>query len=105
MTFAGDALRIPRHPSQLYEAGLEGLVLFAVLWLLLRRSGVRARAGLLTGAFVAGYGLLRIVGELFREPDSNIGYLWDVVTKGQILSAPMVLVGLYLILSARRTAA
>jgi phosphatidylglycerol:prolipoprotein diacylglycerol transferase len=99
--FPGDALQTPRHPSQIYEAGLEGLVLFAVLWLVLRRPGARARPGLLTGVFVAGYGLLRIVGEFFREPDANLGYLVSGATMGQLLSAPMVLFGLYLVLRAR----
>ncbi len=105
MIFGSDEHQVPRHPSQLYEAALEGLVLFLVLWFLLRRPGVRAQPGLLTGVFVAGYGLLRIAGELFREPDAHIGYLWSGATMGQLLSGPMVLFGLYLVLRARRAAA
>ena len=105
MIFGSDERQVPRHPSQLYEAALEGLLLFVVLWLLLRRPGVRDHPGVLTGAFVAGYGLLRIVGELFREPDAHIGYLWSGATMGQLLSGPMVLIGLYLVLRASRAAA
>ena len=104
MIFGNDARQLPRHPSQLYEAALEGLVLFLVLWFLWRRPALRARAGLMTGAFVAGYGLLRIVGELFREPDAHIGYLWSGATMGQLLSGPMVVFGVYLLLRGRRSA-
>jgi len=103
-----------RHPSQLYEAGLEGLILGAVL-LFLARGSAFLRPGLMTGVFIAGYGLARSIVELFRQPDlqftsaSNpIGYViqfgdWGL-TMGQTLSLPMVLVGIGLILWARRTA-
>jgi len=91
----------PRHPSQLYEAGLEGLVLFAVLFAL-RRSGLRARPGALMGVFLIGYGLGRIVGELFRQPDIHIGFLAGGATFGQLLSVPMVLLGLFFVARARR---
>ena len=88
---------IPRHPSQLYQAFLEGLVLFGVLFLLSRRDWVRAQAGMLTGVFLTGYGLARITGEFFREPDAFLGFLFAGTTMGQLLSVPMVLAGIWLI--------
>ena len=88
---------LPRHPSQLYQAALEGAILFAVLFALSRREAVRAQAGLLTGIFLTGYGLARIVGEFFREPDAFLGFLFAGATMGQLLSIPMVLAGLWLI--------
>lgn len=101
-----------RHPSQLYEAGLEGLVLGLVLWWLVRRGALR-RPGMIFGAFLAGYGLARIVVELFREadgqfvtPDNPMGHVIGGaglgLSMGQLLSVPMVLVGLALIARARR---
>lgn len=96
------ALGLPRHPSQLYEAGLEGLLLFTVLFFLARRPAVRERTGMLTGLFLVGYGLCRITAEFFREPDVQVGYLAGGVTMGQILSLPMVLAGLALIAWAWR---
>jgi len=84
----------PRHPSQLYQAALEGLVLLLVLYLLVR-AGRLAQRGFLAGAFLAGYGLARIVGELFREPDAHLGFLLGPVTMGQLLSLPMIVVGLW----------
>ncbi len=94
---------LARHPSQLYEAALEGLVLFAILaWL---AFGTRAmeRPGLLGGVFFAGYGIARIVVELFREPDAHLGFLAAGTTMGQLLSLPLVLVGGWLIHRALRT--
>jgi phosphatidylglycerol:prolipoprotein diacylglycerol transferase len=94
---------LPRHPSQLYEAALEGLVLFIVLAVLAHRPAIRNRPGTLGGIFLAGYGLSRIFVEHFREPDPQLGYLLGGnVTMGQILSLPMVLIGLALIVIARR---
>ena len=92
----------PRHPSQLYEAALEGLVLFVVLHLLWRRETLRLRPGLLSGAFLVGYGLARGVVELYRQPDLQIGLLAGGTTMGQWLSLPMVAGGLYLIGRARQ---
>lgn len=92
----------PRHPSQIYEALLEGLVLFTILWVLSRREAVRARAGTLIGVFLVGYGLARSVVELFRQPDAHIGLLGFGTTMGQWLSLPMVVVGLIVIVWARR---
>ncbi len=84
----------PRHPSQLYEAGLEGLVLFTVLWLAVHRWRSLTRPGLTMGLFLMGYGLARITVEFFREPDAQIGYLaGGFVTMGMVLSLPMVLLG------------
>jgi len=91
----------PRHPSQLYEAGLEGLVLFLLL-LALVRGGALARHGMLTGAFLIGYALARASVELVREPDAHLGFLFGGVTMGQILSLPMLLLGLALFLWSRR---
>ncbi len=95
---AGD---MPRHPSQIYEALLEGVVLFVVLMLVLRLGG-RSRQGLLSGLFLSGYALSRIVIEVFREPDSHIGTLTIGLTMGQLLSLPMILLGSYLIFRSTR---
>ena len=93
--------QVPRYPSQLYQAFLEGLVLFTVLWLLARREGVRARFGVLTGVFLVGYAIARSTGEMFRQPDDFLGYLWEGATMGQLLCIPMAVAGLWLILRAR----
>ena len=94
----------PRHPSQLYEAGLEGLALFAVLAWLVHRQGALDRRGLVTGTFLVGYSIARAAGELFREPDAHIGFLIGGMTMGQFLSIPMLLFGAWLILRARPAA-
>ena len=96
---AGD---VPRHPSQLYQAFLEGLVLFVVVNLLWRNENIRRHPGILTGCFLIGYGTVRIIGELFREPDTFIGFLPGGTTMGQWLSVPMILFGLFSIWRARR---
>ncbi|OHC74499.1 MAG: prolipoprotein diacylglyceryl transferase [Rhodospirillales bacterium RIFCSPLOWO2_12_FULL_58_28] len=90
----------PRHPSQLYEAMLEGVALFVLLHLLWRNESVRRRPGLLTGVFLVGYAAFRAVVELFRQPDVHIGFLSGGSTMGQWLSLPMALIGLYLIFRA-----
>jgi phosphatidylglycerol:prolipoprotein diacylglycerol transferase len=95
---------LPRHPSQLYEAGLEGIVLFAVLLFAWRRGALRY-PGTIGGLFVGGYGLARIVSEFFREPDAHIGYLTGGLTMGMLLSLPMLLVGAVAIVVARRRGA
>ncbi|WP_270936274.1 prolipoprotein diacylglyceryl transferase [Falsiroseomonas oryzae] len=95
----------PRHPSQLYQAFLEGVCLFVLLQLLVRIPAVRARPGLLTGVFLAGYGVARLLGEMFRQPDAHLGFLVGGVTMGQLLSLPMVAIGAWLILRARQRAA
>lgn len=91
---------VPRHPSQIYQALLEGLVLFAVMFVLSRRERLRERFGLLTGVFLCGYGVARIIGEFFREPDAFLGFLAFGTTMGQLLSLPMILVGIWLIARA-----
>ncbi len=84
---------IPRHPSQLYQAFAEGLLVFIVLRILVTR-GWLARPGRVGAAFVLCYGLARFFDEFFREPDSYLGYFLGSVTQGQLLSLPMILVGL-----------
>jgi phosphatidylglycerol:prolipoprotein diacylglycerol transferase len=95
---------MPRHPSQLYQAFFEGICVFAVLAVLEWRFRVRERPGTMAGAFLISYGCARIVGELFRQPDAQLGFLILGTTMGQLLSAPMVLFGGWLILRARRAA-
>lgn len=97
---------LPRHPSQLYEAVLEGLVLLVVLIALYRLKAVRERPGLISGVFLMGYALARAFVEFYREPDAHIGLLGGVISMGQVLSAPMIIVGAFLIIFAwrRRTA-
>ncbi|MEN6542990.1 prolipoprotein diacylglyceryl transferase [Parvibaculum sp.] len=85
---------IPRHPSQLYEAALEGIVLFLVLRLLTHRFKLLQRPGTIMGVFIMGYGLSRVIVEFFREPDAQVGYLYgDWLTMGMVLSVPMILAG------------
>jgi phosphatidylglycerol---prolipoprotein diacylglyceryl transferase len=91
----------PRHPSQLYQAGLEGACLFILLMVLARSERIRARPGVLSGAFLAGYGVARSLGELFRQPDAHLGFLVAGATMGQLLSVPMILAGAWLILRAK----
>jgi phosphatidylglycerol:prolipoprotein diacylglycerol transferase len=91
----------PRHPSQLYEAFGEGLLLFIVLTVLVFVFRASRRPGVLTGVFLIGYGLSRIVVELFREPDAFLGFIFGGISMGQILSLPMILFGLYLVLRTR----
>jgi phosphatidylglycerol:prolipoprotein diacylglycerol transferase len=100
MVFPG-AGPLPRHPSQLYEAALEGLLLLGVLWLLIRWGALR-RPGTIVGAFAIVYGLSRIVCEFFREPDPQLGFLWAGLTMGMLLSVPLMLAGLLFILVAYR---
>ena len=90
MIFPQSSTMLPRHPSQLYEAGLEGLLLFVLLWL----YGRRQRAtGQVAAAFLVGYGVLRFIGEYFREPDSFLGLLALGMSMGQWLCVPMILIG------------
>ena len=92
---------LPRHPSQLYEAALEGLVLFALLAFMIR-GGALKRPGLITGSFALGYGIARSFCELFREPDAQLGFLWGRLTMGMLLSLPLMLAGIAFIVAARR---
>ena len=91
----------PRHPSQLYEAALEGLVLFCVLAVLVR-AGALKRPGLILGAFAIGYAIARSVCELFREPDAQLGFLWGGMTMGMLLSVPLLIAGICLVAFALR---
>lgn len=84
---------LPRHPSQLYEAALEGAALLLVLNILIWRFRALTRPGLVTGLFLIGYGASRALVELVRQPDAHIGFLSSVLTMGQLLSAPMILAG------------
>jgi phosphatidylglycerol---prolipoprotein diacylglyceryl transferase len=94
-----DGLMVPRHPSQLYEAVLEGLVLFTVLWIMAQKLRPR---GLLLGTFLILYGLFRCFVEFFRQPDPQLGFIGGVITMGQILSIPMILIGIGVIIWAVR---
>ncbi len=85
----------PRHPSQLYQAGLEGLALLLILSFLFWRTDARLKPGLLGGLFVGLYGLFRFLVEFVREPDAQLGTLAIGVTMGQALSLPMILFGLW----------
>jgi phosphatidylglycerol:prolipoprotein diacylglycerol transferase len=94
---------LPRHPSQLYEAGMEGLMIFTILFIFARFTSAKARPGVLSGIFLCGYSISRMVLENFREPDVQIGFLFDHVTTGQMLSLPMILIGAVIIfISSRR---
>ena len=88
----------PRHPSQLYEAGLEGLLLGTVMVILWHR-GWLTQHGRVTGVLLAGYGVARSLIEFVREPDAQIGLLFGSVSMGQLLSVPMIMIGAYLIVS------
>ena len=98
---SADAGPYPRHPSQIYEALLEGLVLWAVLNWLFWKTDARYKPGLLLGVFLAGYGAIRFLLEFVREPDVQLGILPWGLSMGQTLSAPMVIVGLYFIATAK----
>lgn len=94
---------VPRHPSALYEAFLEGLVLFAILWIFSRKS---RPLGAVSGLFLACYGTFRFLVEFVRMPDTHIGYVaFGWLTMGQILSVPMILFGIWLLVRARRRTA
>jgi phosphatidylglycerol:prolipoprotein diacylglycerol transferase len=102
MVFPGGG-PIPRHPSQIYQATIEGLLLFAILMLFVR-AGALKRPGFVLGIFAVGYGTARIFCELFREPDAQLGFLWGGLTMGQLLSIPLILAGIGLIAHARNRA-
>jgi phosphatidylglycerol---prolipoprotein diacylglyceryl transferase len=100
MVFPG-AGPFPRHPSQLYEASLEGFVLFLVLYIAVHLGALR-RPGLVAGLFAAGYGIARITCEFFREPDPQLGFLFGGATMGMLLSLPLIGIGVALIVLACR---
>jgi len=91
---------LPRHPSQIYQAGLEGVLLLLVIYFLHRRQVL---VGVPSFCFLAFYGCFRFFVEFFRQPDSHLGFLWGGATMGQLLSVPMILVGISgLVLVSRR---
>jgi phosphatidylglycerol:prolipoprotein diacylglycerol transferase len=92
----------PRHPSQLYEAGLEGIGLFVLCRILTHRYHKLERPGFVAGAFTCGYGVARTLVEFFREPDIQIGYLAGGLTMGMLLSVPMIVAGIVLMIWASR---
>ena len=102
MVFPQSGSNVPRHPSQLYQFMLEGVLLFVLLWIYARRP---RRLGEVSGAFLVGYGALRFVAEYFREPDAFLGLLALNMSMGQWLCVPMVLAGLALWAWSRRTPA
>ena len=93
---------VPRHPSQLYQAGLEGVVLFLVLFFSMR-AGALDRYGRMAGQFLIGYAIARSVGEIFRQYDTDVGLILGL-TQGQLYSVPMLLIGLYLVATAKPAA-
>ncbi|EOS51438.1 prolipoprotein diacylglyceryl transferase [Adlercreutzia caecimuris] len=102
VVFGGAAGMMPRHPSQLYEAVLEGLVIFCVLFALSRKMPPRPR-GTFVGAFLLLYGVFRFLIEFVREPDAQLGYLWGGwLTMGQVLSAPLVIAGVAMLVYAAK---
>ncbi|MBR3502020.1 MAG: prolipoprotein diacylglyceryl transferase [Alphaproteobacteria bacterium] len=88
---------LPRHPSQIYEAFLEGIALFIVLNLMWRNKWCREHNGVISGTFLLGYAACRLIVEQYREPDVQLGFLWLGLTMGQWLSVPITLLGAYLI--------
>lgn len=103
MVFPGGG-PMPRHPSQLYESFLEGALLFTVLWTMRVFHHRRGwPAGSLLASFLVGYGCLRILVEQFREPDTQLGFLFNLLTMGQLLSSLMVAAGLFLFYRSRRS--
>ena len=102
VVFGGAAGMMPRHPSQLYEALLEGIVLFCILFVLSRKTPPRPR-GTFIGVFLIFYGLFRFLIEFVRQPDAHIGYLYgDWLTMGQLLSAPVIIIGVVVLVVALR---
>jgi len=93
----------PRHPSQLYEAGLEGVLMFVILWVLFWKTDARYKPGLLVGVAALDYGLARFIIEFFRQPDEQLQWMVDDfgISMGQTLSLPMILIGLFLIFTAK----
>jgi phosphatidylglycerol:prolipoprotein diacylglycerol transferase len=92
---------VPRHPSQLYEAGLEGLLLGIILWYLFWKTDARYRPGMLVGTFILVYGISRFLVEMVRQPDEGLEHLAWGLTMGQTLTLPMILGGIYLIATSR----
>ena len=98
MVFPGGG-PMPRHPSQIYELFLEGVVLFLILWSL---SSKGLGPGMVTASFISFYGLFRFIAEFFREPDPQIGFILGIFTMGQLLSALMMVFGVVILLYRAR---
>ena len=94
MVFPGTHDGIPRHPSQLYEAGLEGIALFVIIWFY---SAKPRRSGQVSGMFLVLYGVFRSLVEMVRQPDGHIDFIIGRITMGQALSLPMIVLGLWLL--------
>ena len=92
-----------RHPSQLYEALLEGVLLFLAVRIATHHYGALKHPGCASGIFALGYALSRIIVEFFREPDAHIGYIGGIFTMGMILSLPLAAVGVWLLIRSRHT--
>ena len=105
MIFPKDPTQLPRHPSQLYEAGLEGVALFVCLWLVGRYVPAAKKPGFMTGVFLICYAIARITAEFFREPDDFLGFLYGGATMGQLLSIPVLAAGIGLAWYAARRGA
>jgi phosphatidylglycerol:prolipoprotein diacylglycerol transferase len=101
MIFPADPNQTPRHPSQLYEAALEGLVLFVLVRIATHRFQALVHPGRASGIYALSYALMRIVSEFFREPDAHIGYWAGWLTQGMILSLPLAAVGVWLLMRSR----
>jgi len=105
MRFPSDPLGLPRHPSQLYEAAGEGLLLFLLLLFLWTRTRLRTtRPGMIAAIFFAGYGLARFLVEFVREPDAHLGLMAGLISRGQLLTLPMFAAALVLFILSRRRA-
>ena len=90
---------IPRHPSQLYEAILEGIILFSILITVVLKKNIRI--GLCSSLFMILYGMFRVIAEQFREPDVQIGYLFNLISMGSLLSFIMILGGLFIFIKIK----
>jgi phosphatidylglycerol:prolipoprotein diacylglycerol transferase len=99
MYFPTDTTGLLRHPSQIYEAMLEGIILFVFLWIFRNREIFQNK---LLGLYLIGYAFFRILVEFFRQPDPQIGYLWGFLTLGQILSSAMICAGVILIFCGKK---
>ena len=101
VVFGGSAGSMPRHPSQLYEALLEGVIIFVVLFALSRKNNPPRARGTFFGLFLIMYGCFRFLIEFVRQPDAQLGYLWgDWLTMGQVLSVPLVVIGICVLIYA-----
>jgi phosphatidylglycerol:prolipoprotein diacylglycerol transferase len=97
--FPSDPLGLMRHPSQLYQAFGEGIILFSYMLFIARKPKPMMN---ISGHFLTGYGVIRFLSEFFRTPDQHIGFVLDFLTRGQLLSVPMIVIGLFLIYHSHR---